>query len=91
MRVLNWKELVPYPVCTECDYHYGLVIEEVETDGFSCESYGFLITDERTGTGTRCRHITVNAHQAMELMSKLVRCQVSPVHLLDVIEDHFGA
>lgn len=91
MRVLNWEELVSYPVSRACDHHYSLLVEEIEADGFSCESYGLLITDGRTGIETRRQHLTVNSRQALELMSKLVRCQVSPVHLADVIEDHFGA
>lgn len=68
-------------------WHYGLLVENVESNGFHCESYGVVIADCRTGQEHRRRHVTASALDAAALMDTLARCEVSPVTLDDVLED----
>ena len=91
MRVLDHRTLldgIPPPAKT-C-WRYGLLVEDIEVDGFHCESYGVVITDDRTGEEGRCRHVTVNANDAIELLALLVRNRVTPTTLSDVVEDWLG-
>lgn len=90
MRVLDQKGLLKRSGPEEGRRRYGLLVEDVEAEGFRCESYGFLIADDRAGTEARCRHVTVDAGRALELLGRLVHYEVSPIHLLDVIEDQLG-
>ena len=90
MRVLDWKMLKEIPPPTRQRWRYGLLVEDIEVDGFHCESYGVVITDDLTGQEERCRHVTVNAREAMELLELLSRCEVTPTTLGDVIEDWLG-
>lgn len=89
MRVLDWRTLErPKPkLVVEHHWRYGLLVEDIEVDGFHCESYGMMVTDEATGEEARCRHVTVNAQEAMELLRLLVSNAVTPVTLADVVED----
>lgn len=90
MRVLDWSALERRAEREEGRWRYGLLVEEIEAEGFHCESYGFLAADPRTGEERRCRHVTVNARDALELLGKLIRCGVSPTQLPEVIEDWLG-
>lgn len=90
MRVLDPGVLKCSSSRTECPWRYGLLVEDVEVDGFHCESYGLLVADDAAGQEAVCRHVTVNAGNAVELLDKLRRCQVSPAHLADVVEDWLG-
>lgn len=89
MRVLDWRTLErPKPkLVAERHWRYGLLVEDIEVDGFHCESYGMVVTDEATGEEARRRHVTVNAQEAMELLRLLARNAVTPVTLADVVED----
>lgn len=90
MRILDWSRLAERPAVEERRWRYGLLVEDIEVEGFHCESYGFLVADDRTGEESRCRHVTVNAAQAVTLLERLIHCGVSPVHLPDVVEDWLG-
>ncbi len=73
-----------------CRWRYALLVEDIEVDGFHCESYGVSAEDPETGEGAKVRHVTVHAGDASALLEFLARNQVSPVHLLDVVEDWLG-
>lgn len=90
MRVLDWKMEKQQPRPAQCRWRYGLLVEDVEVDGFHCESYGVAVTDSVTGESARCRHVTVNAKEALELLDTLVRGAVGPVSLAEVVEDWLG-
>lgn len=89
MRVLDWT--IPKAPCDHLGFscRYGLLVEDIEVDGFQCESYGVVIADP-AGNTKRCRHITVNAAQIAELLDLLIRNGVTPVTLSDVVEDWLG-
>lgn len=90
MRILDWSTLTRSPSLAEHRCRYGLLVEDVESEGFHCESYGFLVADDHTGEKNLCRHVTVNAAQAVELLENLARYHASPVNLQDVVEDWLG-
>ena len=90
MRVLDWRTLEKTPPPKQRRWRYGLLVEDIEVEGFHCESYGVVITDDLTGEESRCRHVTVNARDAMELLELLVRNDVTPTTLGDVVEDWLG-
>lgn len=71
-------------------WRYALLVEDIEVDGFHCESYGILIVDQNSGAETAVRHITINATQALELLNMTARLAVSPSTLNDVVEDFLG-
>lgn len=90
MRVLDLGALERRPRALEHRWRYGLLVEDIEVEGFHCESYGVVVTDDLTGETGRCRHITVNAKEALELLSALAQNAVTPVTLMDVVEDWLG-
>lgn len=90
MRVLDWRLLESKLPRAEQSWQYGLLVEDIEVDGFRCESYGVMITDCATGQEHRRRHITISAQDAASLLDLLVRNRVSPVSLDDVLEDWLG-
>lgn len=90
MRVLDWQRPRQTAQATEHCWRYGLLAEDVEVDGFCCESYGVVVTDELTGQSAQCRHITVNDQEALELLKALARNAVPPTALMDVVEDWLG-
>lgn len=69
---------------------YFLLTEDIEAEGFQCESYGLAVRDAVTGEEAAARHITVNAAQAMALLETVARLEVTPVTLGDVVEDYLG-
>lgn len=82
MRVLDWT-------AQKAPCRYGLLVEDIEVDGFHCESYGVVISDP-TGNTQRCRHITVSVARISELLDLLIRNDVTPAALFDVVEDWLG-
>ncbi len=87
MRFMEWDNPQGTRQVQKPQWRYGLLVEDVETGGFHCESYGVAIADCHTGQEHRRRHVTASALDAAALMDTLVRCEVSPVTLDDVIED----
>lgn len=88
MRI--WKLDIPalYPgLAGQSDYDYAVLVDEVGQGPFSCESYGAAVTSRSTGEEARVPHITVDPRRIDELMELLVRCQVGPTHLRDVVDD----
>ncbi len=69
------------------DYEYAILVDQIKVGAFSCESYGVSIVNRRTGERSAVPNITVSVPRIDQLVEKLVRCQVSPIHLQDVVED----
>lgn len=90
MRVLDWKMLGNKSTQAGPLWRYGLLVEDIEVDGFHCESYGVMIADCATGQEHRRRHVTSDAPDAASLLDLLARNQVSPATLDDVLEDWLG-
>ena len=68
------------------EFHYHLLIEQVELGRFACENYGVRIEDE-AGESTSIPGITTSAERIDELMTLLVDNQVGPAGLTDVVAD----
>lgn len=88
MRILNWKETQKGAAAPQRTY--GLLVEDIEVDGFHCESYGIVAYEADTGEKTAVRHITVNGAEALALLERVARLAVSPVTLQDVVEDYLA-
>ena len=70
-----------------CRYRYYILIGEMSFgEGFSCESYGVKVVGQ-DGEEASLPNITVSTRRIDELMDLLIRNQVSPVTLQDVVED----
>lgn len=68
------------------EFHYYLLAEEIETEGFFCENYGVMVS-EPTGESSDVFGITIKRERAEKLVDFLSRHKVSPVTLLDVVAD----
>lgn len=68
-------------------YDYAILVDELDVGPFACESYGAQVTNRTTGDRAEIANITVSATRIDQLMELLVRNQVGPVHLGDVVED----
>lgn len=90
MRVLDLGKTERQTTPAKCRWRYGLLVEDIEVEGFHCESYGVVVTDRLTGEERQARHVTVRADEALELLRTLARCVVTPETLADVIEDWLG-
>ncbi len=88
MRELKLDLHSLYPDLDEpWDYEYTILVDQIKVGAFACESYGVSIVNRRTGERSAIPNITVSVPRIDELVEKLVRCQVSPIHLRDVVED----
>lgn len=90
MRVLDQRTLERSGQSVERRWRYGLLVEDIQVDGFYCESYGVAVTDSLTGERAQRRHVTVNATEALALLGALARGTVTPVSLEEVVEDWLG-
>lgn len=91
MRTMQWDQRKTAVQPTDAKgWTYALLVEDIEVDGFHCESYGILVRDPDTKEEATVRHITVNGSEALALLSTVARSAVSPVTLRDVVEDYLG-
>lgn len=90
MRTLRWEETKNRALTPTKQWNYALLIEDIEVDGFHCESYGILVCEPNTGEEAAVRHITVNASEALVLLNQVARLAVSPTHLREVVEDYLA-
>lgn len=90
MRMVDWTQGKTDAAPPAAQWRYALLAEDIEVDGFHCESYGIMVREPYTGEEASVRHITVNASQALELLDTVARSTVSPVTLRDVVEDYLG-
>ncbi len=87
MRTLSWPA---NKTSVTGVWRYTLLVEDIEVDGFHCESYGVAVENAVTCERAQVRHVTVHAGDAGELLELLAKYQVSPAHLPDVVEDWLG-
>lgn len=67
-------------------YRYYITVDEVEAGSLLCESYGIRI-EEQGGQQAFANHLTCSASRMEQLANTLVRNQVTPIGLADVIDD----
>lgn len=67
-------------------YHYSLIVDQIESDCFSCEDYGVRIREE-DGDSAAVSGITTSASRIDELLTLLVEHQVGPTSLDEVVAD----
>lgn len=88
MREYKLDQRSLYPDLPEpLTYDYAVLVDEVAAGSFFCESYGAKITSRLSGESAAVGNITILASRIDELMELLVRNQVSPTHLRDVVDD----
>lgn len=88
MRELKLDVYSLYPDLTDIGpYDYSILMEEVAVGSFLCESYGVRVTSRSSGESSEVTNVTVSTSRIDELMDLLVRNQVSPIHLRDVVDD----
>lgn len=68
-------------------YIYSILIDVLSGDVPDCESYGVRVTAPASGQVVDVPHVTASADRIYELMDLLIRHQVSPILLRDVIDD----
>lgn len=90
MRTIQWNQEKTAQSPGVKQWNYALLVEDIEVDGFHCESYGILVRDPDTGEEATVRHITVNGSEALALLNTVARSAVSPVTLKDMVEDYLG-
>lgn len=87
----EWKlevpTLCPHLSPGDSPYAYAILVDQVDLGSFSCESYGAVVTTPATGDRAQVEHITVSPQRIRQLMELLIRCQVGPTHLRDVVDD----
>ena len=88
MRELKLDLFSLYPDLEDTGaYDYSILVDQVEVGNFSCESYGAAVVSRLTGERSAVPNITVSVPRIDALMDLLVRNQVGPIHLRDVIDD----
>ena len=71
----------------ERTYDYVILIGDRDTGPFFCESYGVKIAERGSGNLSMIPDVTTHVGRIDELMSLLIRGEVLPGHLLDVVMD----
>ena len=66
---------------------YLLTVGEKQIGSFACEAYGVKIEDELTGESVSVPDLTVSAARIDELLERLIRNEVTPAGLEDVLAD----
>ena len=88
MRELKLDLFSLYPDLKDTGaYDYSILVDQVEVGSFSCESYGAAVVSRITGERAAVPNITVSVPRIDALMDLLVRNQVGPIHLREVIDD----
>lgn len=90
MRTMEWKREETVEALPSRQWQYALLVEDIEVDGFHCESYGIMVREAGSREEAAVRHITVNGSEALALLNTVARLAVSPVTLKDVVEDYLG-
>ena len=67
-------------------FDYSILIGEMDVGAYACESYGVKVAEQ--GGGQACvENITCSASRIDELSGLLVRGEVTPASLHDVVSD----
>ncbi len=88
MRELKLDICSLYPdLNADGPYDYSILVDELSIGSFACESYGACITFRSSGEQAAVPNITISISRIDALMELLIRNQVSPIHLRDVVDD----
>lgn len=88
MREMTLDLAALYPgLKTSGRYDYAILVDEMNVGRFACESYGVSVTARTSGERATVPNITVNIPRIDALVELLVRNEVGPTHLRDVVED----
>lgn len=68
-------------------YDYSILIDEMDVGPFSCESYGVKIAEQGGGQAAVVPHVTCSISRIDELSELLLKNQVTPTTLKDVVMD----
>ncbi len=68
-------------------FDYYVLIGEMDTGTFFCESYGVAVVQADTGRECRVPNVTVSAARIDRLMTLLLEHAVTPVNLPEVVQD----
>ena len=68
-------------------YDYSILLDEVMVGACAWVSYGAAVVSRLTGERSDVPNITISVPRIDALMELLVRNQVGPIHLRDVIDD----
>lgn len=68
-------------------FDYYVLVGEIDTGVFFCESYGAAVAQVGTGYVCRVPNITTSAARIDSLMCLLLKYIVTPVNLPEVVED----
>ena len=66
---------------------YYILMEQLELEGYSGESYGVKIEEKETGQVVMVPHVTTYSSVIYQLARTLIDHQVTPCTLVDVIQD----
>lgn len=69
------------------NYDYSILIDEMDVGPYSCESYGVKIAEQGGGQTAVVPHVTCSISRIDELSDLILRNQVTPVTLEDVVAD----
>lgn len=83
---LDLKSLYP-DLETSGLHDYSILVDEMDVGSFSCESYGVCVSSKHTEERMVIPHITISIPRIDELLDKLIRNDVGPTHLKDVVDD----
>lgn len=68
-------------------FHYYIVMDQLELEGYAGESYGIKIEEKETGQVAVVPHVTTRSSEIYQLARTLIDHQVTPCTLVDVIQD----
>ena len=68
-------------------FRYSILVDELEVDGFSCESYGVCVANADGSGREAIPNLTISVSRIDALMELLMRNQVGPIPLRDVVDD----
>lgn len=89
MRTVPARDLLPSAL-PDGPYRYALLVDELDVPGLVCESYG-VAAERPDGARAQVRHVTVSQPAALELLALLIRNQISPVHLEEIVADYLAS
>lgn len=68
-------------------FDYYILLQHLELEGYSGESYGVKIEEKETGEVAVAPHVTCHSAVIYQLAQTLLINRVTPCTLVDVIED----
>lgn len=68
-------------------FHYYILLEQLELEEYFGQSYGIKIEEKETGQIAVVPHVTTRSSVVYRLARTLIRHQVTPCTLMDVVQD----